>query len=84
MAGGIAVAVNTRSAAPEVEFVLDDAGVKVNLAPQAALPDGEPYVKAGLRHADVAAMFYTSGTTGHPKGVPATHEAFLTNGSRSW
>ena len=24
-------------------------------------------------------MFYTSGTTGHPKGVPTTHEAFLTN-----
>ena len=79
MAGGIAVAVNTRSSAPEVAFVLNDAGVKVDLAPQAALPDGEAYVEAGLGHADVAAMFYTSGTTGHPKGVPATHEAFLTN-----
>jgi acyl-CoA synthetase (AMP-forming)/AMP-acid ligase II len=79
MAGGIAVAVNTRSAAPEVEFVLNDAGVKVDLAAEAALPDGEPYVDAGLRRADVAAMFYTSGTTGHPKGVPTTHEAFLTN-----
>jgi acyl-CoA synthetase (AMP-forming)/AMP-acid ligase II len=79
MAGGIAVAVNTRSSAPEVEFVLKDAGVTVDLAPQAALPDGEAYVEAGLGHADVAAMFYTSGTTGHPKGVPTTHEAFLTN-----
>ena len=79
MAGGIAVAVNTRSSAPEVAFVLNDAGVKVDLAPEAALPDGEAYVEAGLGHADVAAMFYTSGTTGHPKGVPTTHEAFLTN-----
>ncbi len=79
MAGGIAVAVNTRSSAPEVAFVLKDAGVKVDLAPETALPDGEAYVEAGLGHADVAAMFYTSGTTGHPKGVPATHEAFLTN-----
>jgi acyl-CoA synthetase (AMP-forming)/AMP-acid ligase II len=79
MAGGVAVAVNTRSSAPEVAFVLNDAGVKVDLAPEAALPDGEAYVQAGLGHADVAAMFYTSGTTGHPKGVPATHEAFLTN-----
>src|SRR6201993_4102605 len=32
MAGGIAVAVNTRSAPPEVEFVLQDAGVTVDLA----------------------------------------------------
>ena len=32
-----------------------------------------------LGPSDVAALFYTSGTTGHPKGVPTTHEAFLTN-----
>ena len=79
MAGGIAVAVNTRSAAPEVEFILSDAGVKVDLTPHTKLPDGEPYVESGLGPLDVAAMFYTSGTTGKPKGVPATHEAFLTN-----
>jgi len=80
MAGGIAVPVNTGSSAPEMEFVLTDAGVTVDLGPGTALPDGEVYVEAGLGHADVAAMFYTSGTTGrHPKGVPTTHEAFLTN-----
>jgi acyl-CoA synthetase (AMP-forming)/AMP-acid ligase II len=32
-----------------------------------------------LHAADTAALFYTSGTTGHPKGVPTTHEAFVTN-----
>ena len=32
MAGGVAVAVNTRSAQPEVEFVLADAGALVDLA----------------------------------------------------
>ncbi|AKN17571.1 putative acyl-CoA dehydrogenase [Mycobacterium haemophilum DSM 44634] len=79
MAGGVAVPVNTRSAQPEVEFVLSDAGARVDLAPEAALPDGQPYVTHQLRHADTAALFYTSGTTGHPKGVPTTHEAFLTN-----
>src|SRR5271163_242600 len=31
MAGGVVVAVNTRSAQPEVEFVLTDAGVRVDL-----------------------------------------------------
>ncbi|WP_196770708.1 class I adenylate-forming enzyme family protein [Mycobacterium colombiense] len=79
MAGGVVVAVNTRSAQPEVEFVLSDSGAHVDLAPGAALPDGQPYVTEQLGRADTAALFYTSGTTGHPKGVPTTHEAFLTN-----
>jgi acyl-CoA synthetase (AMP-forming)/AMP-acid ligase II len=79
MAGGIAVAVNTRSAQPEVEFVLSDAGAHVDLAADAPLPDGQPYVTEQLGRADTAALFYTSGTTDHPKGVPTTHEAFLTN-----
>lgn len=79
MAGGVVVAVNTRSAQPEVEFVLSDSGAHVDLAPGAALPDGRPHVTEQLGRADTAALFYTSGTTGHPKGVPTTHEAFLTN-----
>lgn len=79
LAGGIAVAVNTRSAQPEVDYVLSDAGALVDLAPDAPLPDGQPYVTEQLGPADVAALFYTSGTTGHPKGVPTTHEAFVTN-----
>ena len=79
MAGGVVVAVNTRSAQPEVEFVLSDSGAHVDLAPDAALPDGRPYVTEQLGRTDTAALFYTSGTTGHPKGVPTTHEAFLTN-----
>ncbi|BBX66357.1 O-succinylbenzoic acid--CoA ligase [Mycobacterium saskatchewanense] len=83
MAGGVAVAVNTRSAQPEVEFVLDDSGAHVDLAAGAPLPDGAPYVTERLGRADVAALFYTSGTTGHPKGVPTTHQAFLTNAENS-
>jgi acyl-CoA synthetase (AMP-forming)/AMP-acid ligase II len=79
MAGGVAVAVNTRSAQPEVEFVLSDAGAHVDLAADTPLPDGKPYVIEKLGRTDTAALFYTSGTTGHPKGVPTTHEAFLTN-----
>ena len=83
MAGGVAVAVNTRSAQPEVEFVLSDADARIDLAPDSPLPDGQPYVTHELRHTDTAALFYTSGTTGHPKGVPTTHEAFVTNTENS-
>lgn len=79
MAGGVAVPVNTRSAGPEVEFILSDAGARVDLAADTPLPDGEPFVAQGLDATDIAALFYTSGTTGRPKGVPTTHEAFLTN-----
>ncbi|MYX99080.1 AMP-binding protein [Streptomyces sp. SID486] len=79
LAGGIAVAVNSRSTPVEVESVLGDAGVKVDLPADAPLPDGEPHVTTDVVAADVAALFYTSGTTGRAKGVPITHEAFVTN-----
>lgn len=79
LAGGIAVAVNTRLAPPEVEFVLSDCGARVDLAPDAELPDDEPWTLDEPGPDDVAALFYTSGTTGRPKGVPTTHRAFLSN-----
>ncbi|MFF9011643.1 class I adenylate-forming enzyme family protein [Streptomyces sp. NPDC014870] len=62
-----------------MEAVLADAGVKVDLPEGAPLPDGDPFVAPDPDPTDVAALFYTSGTTGRPKGVPTTHEAFVTN-----
>jgi acyl-CoA synthetase (AMP-forming)/AMP-acid ligase II len=97
LAGGIAVAINTRWAPPEVEFALADSGATIDLAPetplckqtqqvrsadfspQNALPDADPVEPIGAGPDDVAAIFYTSGTTGRPKGVPTTHHAFLSN-----
>lgn len=78
MAGAIAVAVNTRATPADMEFVLRDAAVAVDLTPDTGLPDGEPVEPAAADPDDVAALFYTSGTTGRPKGVPTTHRAFLT------
>lgn len=78
-AGGVVVAVNTRSSRPEVDFILSDSGATVDLDADSPLPDGEPVVADDVRRTDVAAFFYTSGTTGNPKGVPTTHEAFLAN-----
>ncbi|MFJ9705783.1 class I adenylate-forming enzyme family protein [Streptomyces sp. NPDC101234] len=79
LAGAVPVAVNTRFTPHEVSFVLQDADVAIDLTPDTPLPDGDPVVASDPGPDDVAAIFYTSGTTGHPKGVPTTHEAFLSN-----
>ena len=79
LAGAVTVPVNTRFAAPEVEHVVRDSGSAVVVAPGTPLPDGEPLTRTGAGHTDLAGIFYTSGTTGAPKGATTTHEAFLSN-----
>ena len=79
MAGAVAVPVNTRFAPPEVEYVLDDSGARYVYRPGEKLPDAAPYVVDDLTLDDVAVIFYTSGTTGFPKGAMTTHENLLSN-----
>jgi long-chain acyl-CoA synthetase len=79
LAGAVVVPVNTRLAAPEVEYVLDDSGAAFVIAPGKPLPDGDPVVVDDQAPADLAGIFYTSGTTGFPKGAMTTHENFLSN-----
>jgi acyl-CoA synthetase (AMP-forming)/AMP-acid ligase II len=79
MAGGIAAAVNIRLAPPELAAVLDVTEAAADLAPGTPLPDGPPFIEDGLTENEVAAFFYTSGTTSGPKAMPTTHLAFLTN-----
>lgn len=88
LAGGLAVPVNDQMTTTEIDHVIADAGAEVvlrsvadlesrparrprrlNTAPEATAP--EPSSD------DVAALFYTSGTTGLPKGVALTHRSLV-------
>lgn len=79
LAGVAAVPVNTRFAQAEQDYVIEDSGASYVFKPGAALPDGEAYVYNQADAEDMAAIFYTSGTTGFPKGAITTHANFLSN-----
>jgi len=62
------------SKSPEVLLLdasADEPGSLAALEAQEAQSQGLPFVEADL--SETAALFYTSGTTGRPKGVPLTH-----------
>lgn len=54
-------------------FLLD-----VDSSDERSVPDAEP-VPIRAQAEDIAALFYTSGTTGAPKGVPLTHDNIRSN-----
>ncbi|HEY4463813.1 MAG TPA: class I adenylate-forming enzyme family protein, partial [Streptosporangiaceae bacterium] len=75
LAGAIPVPVNTRLTPAEVEFIVRDSGASAVL--DGRLPVGPPAAPADPASEAPAAIFYTSGTTGRPKGAVLSHRALL-------
>jgi long-chain acyl-CoA synthetase len=76
-AGGVAVPVNPRMAEAEIAYVVADAEVQLSIDDFEAFVGNETAPAVFVDPRSVAVVFYTSGTTGRPKGAQLTHRALL-------
>ena len=78
-AGALAVPVNPHMTDSEVDYVIEDSGAAlvVRNSNEVLVDDVRLTEAVKVDPSEVAAIFYTSGTTGKPKGVRLTHRAIL-------
>jgi acyl-CoA synthetase (AMP-forming)/AMP-acid ligase II len=77
-AGAIPVPVNDQMRRDEVAHVVEDSGAALVIRSAIEVDGSTPLDQAvPASPDDLAALFYTSGTTGTPKGVELTHRAMI-------
>jgi len=79
-AGGVAVPVNPKMQQAEIDHVVQDSAASLVIKDADELKDADPVDAVEVDAGDVAAVFYTSGTTGKPKGAQLSHRALLGSG----
>lgn len=81
-AGGLPAPVNPQMSEAEVDHVIADSGATLVIRDALELESGKgsrsaPTLAAHPDAGDVGALFYTSGTTGRPKGAELSHRALV-------